>query len=177
MQYNMLLPMSFYANSFMKQGGNGDWKTIDEDLGNFYFNTYIQIQRGSSPETVGKKLTQIYLGIRGKDAKDDFFTLQPLKTIHLVAADGNSSALQTVRIFFIVAILILFIACINYVNLSTARSMIRSKEVSVRKIIGAARAQLFIQFIAESALLFLFASILVLSSHIPVASVIQYYFG
>ncbi|MEP6951837.1 MAG: ABC transporter permease, partial [Ginsengibacter sp.] len=159
MKYNMLLPMSFYAGLFTKHGGNGDWKTMDEDLGNFYFDTYLQIQKGGAAETAGKKLTKIYLNKRGEDVKDDFFTLQPLKTIHLVAADGNGSALQAVRIFLIVAILILFIACINYVNLSTARSMVRAKEVSVRKIIGAARAQLFIQFIVESVLLFLFASI------------------
>src|SRR5262249_1376376 len=74
--------------------------------------------------------------------------------------NGNSSALQTVRIFLIVAILILCIACINYVNLSTARSMLRSKEVSVRKIIGAAKTQLFLQFITESVLLFILASAL-----------------
>ncbi len=65
-----------------------------------------------------------------------------------------------VRIFLIVAILILFIACINYVNLSTARSILRSKEVSVRKIIGAEKYQLFVQFIIESVLLFLLASLL-----------------
>jgi putative ABC transport system permease protein len=65
-----------------------------------------------------------------------------------------------VHIFAVVAILILVIAGINYVNLSTARSMLRSKEVSVRKIIGAGRPQLFFQFVTESAILFLLASIL-----------------
>lgn len=160
MQYNILLPMSFYADMFIKQGGNGDWKTMDQDLGNFYFNTYVQLQKNSSAEAAEKKLTRIYVSKRDKDSKDDFFTFQPLKTVHLIAADNNNGALQTVRIFMVIAMLILFIASVNYVNISTARSIIRSKEVSIRKIIGAARAQLFIQFIVESALLFLFASIL-----------------
>jgi putative ABC transport system permease protein len=62
--------------------------------------------------------------------------------------------------FFIIAILILVIACINYVNLSTARSMLRAKEVSLRKIVGAGRAQLFFQFIIETVVLFLFATVL-----------------
>jgi putative ABC transport system permease protein len=74
--------------------------------------------------------------------------------MHLYNPDGTESAMQTVRIFFIVAIFILLIACINYVNLSTARAMLRSKEVSVRKIIGAERAQLFAQFVAETTLFF-----------------------
>jgi putative ABC transport system permease protein len=160
--YNVLLSMTLYAEEFKASGGNGNWKTMDEDLGNYYFNTYLQIQKGASAEGIAKKLTKIYQDKRKDETtvKNNFFALQPLKTRHLIAADGNSSALQTVRIFFIVAILILFIACINYVNLSTARSMVRSKEVSVRKIIGAEKYQLFIQFIIESALLFLFASLL-----------------
>jgi len=156
--YDMIFPMSLFAKNF---GGNGAWKTIDEDLGNFQYQIYLQLQKNASPETVGKKVTKLYWQHRpGENPSDGFYTLQSLKTLHLIAADGNSSALQTVRIFLIVAILILLIACINYVNLSTARSMLRAKEVSVRKIIGAGRHQLFLQFILESTLLFLFASLL-----------------
>src|ERR1044072_197066 len=65
--------------------------------------------------------------------------------------------------FMIIAVLILIIACINYINLSTARSMLRAKEVSLRKIVGAARLQLFIQFIVETALLFTLAIIIALT--------------
>ena len=158
--YNMLLPMSWYAREFASSGGNGDWKTMDEDLGNYYFHIYLHLKKGTSPATVAKKISKLYIDKRknDNDAKNNFFTLQSLQTLHLVTADGNTSALQTVRIFLVVAILILVIACINYVNLSTARSILRSKEVSVRKIVGAARKQLFVQFIIESILLFLFAS-------------------
>lgn len=160
-KYDMLLSMSLYAELFKQGGGNGAnaaWNTIDTDLGDFYFKTYIQLQKDASPERVVQKLSHIYLTKKGENAQGNAFSLQPLKTLHLTAADGSNSALQTVRIFLAVAVLILLIACINYVNLSTARSMLRSKEVSVRKIIGAARSHLFIQFIIESALLFLFAS-------------------
>jgi len=162
MQYNMLLPMGLYAEQFAASGGNGDWKTMDEDLGNYYFSIYLQLRKDASPKIVSQKISKIYLEKRKADidAQNNFFTLQSLPSLHLIAADGNGSALQTVRIFLIVAILILCIACINYVNLSTARSMLRSKEVSMRKIIGAARAQLFLQFIVESMLLFFFASAL-----------------
>jgi putative ABC transport system permease protein len=164
MQYNMLLPMDLYAQEFTSSGGNGAWKTIDEDLGNYYFRIYLQLRPGASPEKVAKQISQIYAGKRKGDAyaKDNFFTLQSLTSLHLRNADGNAGGLQTVRIFLIVAILILCIACINYINLSTARSLLRSKEVSVRKIIGAARTQLFLQFIIETLVLFLFASLLAL---------------
>jgi len=159
-RYDMLFPMTKYGKMFTEWGGNGSWKTIDEDLGNYFYAIYLQLQKGTSPETVGKKVSAWFHEKRGEDAKDNSFTLQSLKSLHLVGADGNTGALLTVRVFLVVAILILAIACINYVNLSTARSMLRSKEVSVRKMIGAERSQLFIQFIVESALLFLFSSLL-----------------
>jgi len=160
LNFDMLLPMAWDADYFAKAGGNGDWKTMDEDLGNFSFQTYFLIKPGTSPQMVGKKITQLFRDKKGPDAKDDSFVLQPLTDRHLVTIDGNRSALQTVRIFLGVAILILVIACINYVNLATARAMLRSKEVSMRKIIGAERIQLFIQFIAESALMFMFSTLL-----------------
>src|SRR5699024_10715747 len=65
-----------------------------------------------------------------------------------------------VQIFMLVAVLLLTIAAINYVNLSTARSMLRAKEVSIRKITGATKSQLFFQFIAETLLLFCMALVL-----------------
>ncbi|MBS1600285.1 MAG: ABC transporter permease [Bacteroidetes bacterium] len=160
LQYDMLFPMSLYGKQFTASGGNGDWKTIDEDLGDYYHKIFIQVRNNASSENVAKKITKLFHDKRGEHGKDNFFTLQALNSMHLVASDGNTGALQNVRIFLVVAILILTIACINYVNLSTARAMLRSKEVSVRKMIGAARAQLFIQFIIESALLFVCASLL-----------------
>jgi putative ABC transport system permease protein len=65
--------------------------------------------------------------------------------------------------FFIIAIITLIIACINYVNLSTARSMLRSREVSLRKIVGAARLQLLFQFVVETTFLFVFAVVISLT--------------
>jgi putative ABC transport system permease protein len=155
-QYDILFPMSLHAHDF---GGNGAWKTIDTDLGNFPFETFVQLTPATSPAKVETEVTRIYREQK-EDPKGPSFTLQPLTTLHLIAADGNTGALKTVRIFLAIAILILFIAGINYVNLSTARAMIRSKEVGVRKIIGAGRSQLFIQFILESALIFAIATIL-----------------
>ena len=109
---------------------------------------------------VAEKISKIFRDKKGETAKDNFFTLQSLKTLHLLTADGNTGALRMVQVFLVVAVLILLIACINYVNLSTARAMLRSKEVSMRKITGASKMQLFLQFITESAVLFLFAAVI-----------------
>lgn len=151
--YAMLFPIENYAKKF---GGNGPWKTIDEDLGNYFYSIYLQLKPNSNVTTVETKVTKIF---NDKHPGGTRYTMQNIKDLHLYGADGNPSAMQTVRTFTIVAILILFIACINYVNLSTARSMLRSKEVSVRKIIGAQRAQLFLQFVFESAAIFAIGSI------------------
>ena len=160
MGYDAMFPMDLYARQFTASGGNGAWKTIDEDLGNYMYDIYLRLRKDASAANVEKKLTQLYWQHRPDEKSNGgHFTLQAVSSLHLVAADGNTSALQIVRIFLLVAVLTLAIACINYVNLATARAMLRSREVSMRKIIGAARYQLFIQFIVESALLFVLASV------------------
>lgn len=136
----------------------GSAKTMDEEWNNYYANTYIELQPGTSPQAAMDKLTQISLKhLSGPEDRQLKYLAQPLTKIHLYRPDGNSSGMQTVKVFTIVALLILLIACINYVNLSTARAMLRSKEVSVRKIIGAERTQLFAQFLIETLLFFLIA--------------------
>jgi putative ABC transport system permease protein len=155
-KFNMLFPMDNYAKKFT---GNGDWKTIDDDMGNYYYTNYLLLKNNASAKAVADKISILYSEKRNETPTTGRFSLQPLKDIHLYAADGNPRAMQSVRTFLMVAILILVIACINYVNLSTARSMLRSKEVSVRKIIGAQRVQLFLQFIIESALIFAIGAI------------------
>jgi len=131
------------------------WKSMDEDWGNYYTDTYLQLQPGVSIKSVEDKLTQIHIAHQaGVKLSDGHYILQNLTKTHLYNPDGTSPAMQTVKVFAIVAILILLIAAINYINLSTARAMLRSKEVSVRKIIGAARMQLFMQFIIETILFF-----------------------
>lgn len=135
------------------------WKSLNEDFGNYYFETYLLLQPNASIAGIEKELTK-YQHAHNEFSENNFYRLQQLAKIHLYGADGNASAMQMVRIFFIVAVLLLLIACINYVNLSTARAMLRAKEVSVRKVVGAGRGQLFLQFIVETVILFGLAAVL-----------------
>lgn len=158
-RYDAVFPMSLLAASFTESGGNGDWKTIDEDLGDFTFTTYVKLQPNANAAKVGKAFSEMYKKARNGEG-GAYFKLQSLADIHLIGADGNKAALQMVQIFMLVVVLLLAIASINYVNLSTARSLIRAKEVSIRKIIGAQKAQLFLQFTIETIVLFCFATMI-----------------
>ena len=159
LRFDALFPMSYYARMFTLSGGNGDWKTIDEDLGDYAFDTYVKLQPNTSAASMGNALTKAYKDARNGDSQTKFL-LQPLAEKHLISADGNKAGLRIVQVFTIITILLLVIAAINYVNLSTARSMARAKEVSVRKIIGANKWQLFIQFVIETVIIFFIVSLL-----------------
>jgi len=154
---DMLFPMSLLGSNMY--ANNKEGKNLENDFMQFNYNTFLLFKPGFSFDGFTEKLKQIHLKIKPDDTDADYLLL-PLSKMHLHRADGSDGGYSTVRMFFIIAILILVIACINYVNLSTARSMLRAKEVSLRKIVGAGRVQLFFQFIIETVVLFLFATVL-----------------
>lgn len=157
--FDALLPMSLYAQRFTANGGNGEWKTIDVDMGNYSFTTFVKLRDTTNPEAVGKKFTQLYTDARNGESTVQF-KLQPLTDQHLVSIDGNNAAARMVQIFLLIAIMVLAIAAVNYINLTTARALVRAREVGIRKVVGANKLQLFLQFIVETALLFCFALLL-----------------
>lgn len=156
LQYDAIFPVDYYAHQFTANGGNHGWKTIDEDINAYSFRTFLQLNPNANTSNIETKLTHLF-NATGSGQAPTVFQLQNLGDLHLIGIDGNISALQMVRIMALVAILILIIASINYVNLSTARALTRIREVSIKKIIGAKRSQLFLQFITETVLTFVFA--------------------
>ncbi|GAB4046656.1 ABC transporter permease [Spirosoma litoris] len=156
-QGDMMLPISLEFDEMYRSRTDG--RNKDNDFSQFDYNTYLLLQPGTNLTQLADKLRQIHLRNKPDDT-DLTYLLQPLADMHLYKADGSQGGIETVRMFSIIALLILVIACINYVNLSTARSMLRSKEVSMRKIVGAAKSQLFVQFVVETALLFSLAAVL-----------------
>lgn len=137
--------------------GRADGKTMDNDFVEFDYTTYLLLQPGRPMPEIATALRNIHLRNKPDDT-DLTYLLQALPNVHLYKSDGTEQGIETVRMFSVIALLILIIACINYVNLSTARSLLRSKEVSMRKIVGAGRIQLFIQFLVETVLLFSIAT-------------------
>jgi putative ABC transport system permease protein len=164
LKYHVLMPMSrFNYLAYVKSKTSYDNKTIvssiDADWSAFRFQTYLLLKDGNvNAMALEKKLQAIHERNKPEDAPVPYLT-QPLLKMHLYKADGTDGGMSTVSTFAIVALMILVIACINYVNLSTARSMLRAKEVSMRKIIGAGKFQLFMQFMVETALLFMIAAV------------------
>ncbi|WP_428329156.1 ABC transporter permease [Mucilaginibacter sp.] len=150
---DMIMPMSYHIKKMLT-----DNVDLNSDFSNFSYETYFLLKPGTSLITLKTQLFNIHISHK-KDDTDVEYLLLPLAKQHLYNADGSNKGIETVRIFIVIAVLILVIACINYVNLSTARSMLRSKEISMRKIVGAAKIQLFMQFIVETALLFLIATL------------------
>ena len=138
----------------------------------FNFNTYLKLQPGTSPSTIETKLPGIiekYIGpeiqqFLGKSLEEfaetgDYagFYLFPLKDIHLYSdklgeLEPNGD-INYIYIFSAIALFILLLACINFMNLATARSASRAKEVGVRKTMGAYRSHLIYQFLFEAILI------------------------
>ena len=125
--------------------------------------TYIKASEGASEREVTDQLAQLVKRMHDYDGPPEYF-LQPLPSIHLTsdltAELGPNGDLVYTYIFLTIAILIVVIACINYMNLAIAKSASRSREIGLRKIVGASRYQLVFQHLAESILLSLFAVVL-----------------
>jgi putative ABC transport system permease protein len=126
-----------------------------ENWSDHYAMTFVLLQEGSVPAEVEKKLSGL---IQDRLPEEKIsLALQPLGDIHLYSEDGSDVGMRFVRIFSVIAVFILVIACINYINLSTARSEKRAKEVGMRKVVGARRIQIAWQFFVESVLFTLIA--------------------
>ncbi len=128
--------------------------------------TYVLFKDAASGRTFGPKLKKIEKKLQPQFANNGasiHFYLENLRDVHFSTPkifDTPKSNRAYLSIFSVVAAFILLIACINYVNLSIAQSAVRSVEVGIRKVVGAARVQLLIQFIGESVLLTLAAVLL-----------------
>ena len=144
-----------------------DWEAADHSFTASNMWHYVQLRPGTDHRQVQAKLPAFsgrhFQGSKVSGSEEQFF-LQPLTRAHLYSdyeyEFGATANGTVVWGLLVVALLIIGIAWINYINLSTARAMERAREVGVRKVAGAGRAQLITQFLAESVLLNLVALVL-----------------
>ena len=148
------------------------FRITDNDIDNWRSNfsyTYVLLHKDADPAEMSNKISPVLeipllkaAGIQEPYPK--IYSIQPLTEIHL-----HSLRMQEIRannemkyiiLFSAVAFLILFIACINYINLATARSLRRGKEVGLRKVVGAQKGQLIKQFLGESVSMTILAMII-----------------
>ncbi len=131
------------------------------------YHTYVLLQPDTSFDDVNTKLEA---WIKTKDSHDVRYYLQPLSDIRLYGLRGEGT-IRSLSFFSILALLILIIACINYMNLATARAGTRTKEIGLRKVVGAKKTNILKQFMSESVFFAFFAlliSICLVSLFLPV---------
>ncbi|MEO5892099.1 MAG: ABC transporter permease [Ferruginibacter sp.] len=151
--FEYLLPWSY-----LRQTGEDD-----DNWGNNSTSTYVLLKPNASPASVDAKM-KVLKPKYSKDEPNWEMFIYPIKRWRLYSSfsngveDGNGR-IEYVRLFGIIAIFILLIACINFMNLSTAQSEKRAKEVGIRKVVGAQKISLITQFIGESVLLSFIAGI------------------
>ncbi|MEM6843521.1 MAG: ABC transporter permease [Bacteroidota bacterium] len=141
--------------------------------------TFVKLQPSTEIDSVNSQVAEAVEKYRGADVAQEFVPqLQPLTDIHLYSTSTTSDPsangdITYVAIFSAISLLILFIACINFTNLSLARSVKRAKEVGIRKAAGAGRGMLMRQFLGESFLL----SILALAIGLLLSELLLPYFN
>lgn len=163
LQYDIIIPYTNFRNWAIQT-----WKEdLDEEWVGGWPYTYVQLTQPQKWTEAEKEINNVVAKFSEKDWKENKMTyqyfLQPIGDIHLKSHlrydAANNGSLSLVNIFSIVGIIVLLLACINYINLTTAGAIKRAKETSVRKMVGATKVQLIRQFFLET---FIICSISVL---------------
>jgi ABC-type antimicrobial peptide transport system permease subunit len=127
------------------------------------FGCYMLLPKNITADNFNQQLSAYAKKVQPADNKDSYI-LQPINAVHYDAAAGNYSGKiishQLINVLWLIAAFILLIACVNFINLSTAQAVNRAKEVGVRKVMGTNKSQLQIQFIVETFLIVTVAVIL-----------------
>ncbi|HET6769577.1 MAG TPA: ABC transporter permease [Chitinophagaceae bacterium] len=129
-----------------------DW----DDRTNSDFGCYVLLPPNTSVDNFNQQLREYSRKVKSPENKDNHI-VQPLSAVHYDTQTGNYSnktiSHQLLNVLWLIAAFILLIACVNFINLSTAQAVNRAKEVGVRKVLGSNKSQLQIQFIIETFLI------------------------
>jgi len=157
-QFDMLASFTTYEKLV-------DWFSYSEGWGNFNVRNYMLLKEGANIKDIKEKASGIYMDNVGDWLKEmgmEFYVnFIPLNEVYLKSdmpnGFGPKSSIEQVYLVSAIAIFVILLACINFVNLTTARSVYRAKEVGIRKIVGSTRSGLFWQFMSEAFILTLIA--------------------
>ena len=146
-----------------------DWKEADYDFTQSDFWHYVQLKPGADYKALNAKLDAFskkhFDGTKISGSDEKFF-LQPVTRAHLYSdfeyEIGNTGSATVVWSLLVIAVIIIILAWVNYINLATARSVERAKEVGIRKVAGGMKKQLIFQFMTESVLVNLLSVVLAL---------------
>jgi ABC-type antimicrobial peptide transport system permease subunit len=134
--------------------------------GNYWFQIYVQMQDGTDMASVSATIKDVFNEKYIDRTREFELFLFPMSKWHLYSEFENGVSvggrIQYVTIFSIIGLFILLLACINFMNLSTAQALRRGKEVGVRKTLGSSRKQLIVQFFTESFLMIFFSFVIAL---------------
>ncbi|GHT10204.1 ABC transporter permease [Bacteroidia bacterium] len=151
-QFEWVIPFRIKAQELLDKGWarEGDWDSN-------WLSCYVEVEPRADIKAINKKMNQLLSEMKGAEI-DNWAFIYQINRMRLYGEfiDGmetGSGYIRTVRLFFMIGLVILLIACINFMNLSTARSQKRALEVGVRKTFGTKRKALIKQFLMESALI------------------------
>ncbi|MFC2134332.1 ABC transporter permease [Bacteroidota bacterium] len=162
LQFDCLVNFDSRDKTFEKMFGENSWRVNG-------FSSYVLLHEGTKLSSVNNKIKDLIK--RNHETSESEIYLQPVTDINLnpLEEEGN---LKYLYIFTVIAIFVLIIACINFMNLSTARSSTRAKEVGMRKVIGAQKSSLVKQFLGES---FILTAISVFIAYLLVFILLPYF--
>lgn len=145
-----------YIGTLMKESTHWNETTPD-------FGCYVLMQPNTSADNLNQQLSTFVKKVQSPEDKDSYI-IQPVSDIHYDTQTGNygnkAISHQLLNVLWLIAAFILAIACVNFINLSTAQAVNRSKEIGVRKVLGSSKAQLRIKFIIETFFIVIIAVIL-----------------
>ncbi|MCX2739144.1 ABC transporter permease [Pontibacter anaerobius] len=158
----------FPFSMFVSSSSLKNYSTFDLDSFNMLYSNYqlyVLLPEGASAEAKGKEITSFVSSHRPQDqrGKEDY-VLQPLSDLHFNPDFGNfgqrTISREIIWSMALVGMFLVLVACINFVNLATAQAVKRAKEVGVRKVLGSSKNQLVLQFMGETFLITLLATLI-----------------